>query len=313
MISKEDLETFWISTYPLDKSDSSKNIYFLEGFLLGKNDKNLEKNIRLYLIKVYDIDDNYFTFLEMVEYYAFIKNNNLIDALYTLLNEVNNFNFETINSQGTHFKSSYKYFKPETRLVGKKVESKFIGRDDYVFLNDKIGECYKKNKFFDKNLKNSSWELFYPSDRSDFKFINFYSAQDPSDYSGSNDYSNIQNVKKYTLLDPLFRIFSGTYSKVKEIVEENGVLIVYTDLFRIELENALEENEITIISKENVEINDFSDLIEKINLYMIGFSGYPIMSELIGTWCFSNLHKFKKKWYNYYRNINGKWFSIKKS
>lgn len=159
-----------------------------------------------------------------------------------------------------------------------------------IQLCDKIGDDYKKTKFYDGTLRNPSWELFYPSEK-DFEYVFFYYEGDENTTS-----FNFGRVR---------RLFSDSISRIKYISVHEGVVYIYTDLFKIEIEKALEVQEVKILDTAQ-DLTDFSFFISRFkeDCHKI----MPKILEFIDFWCYFDFFRFKKTWQRYNSSITGNWF-----
>jgi len=289
------------SNYLLPKQDSNSYISFIEGFLLGQQDKKLKQNISSYINKVYKINIEYNTWMEQLDEYTYYQNKdmNLLAGFINVLKELESYTKEEIKEENNKYSI---VFPSEEDFLISNVEKQvllknnmIIAEGDFVKLSDKIGLDYRKTKFYDKTLRNPSWSLFYPSTK-DFQHIYFYKSQ---------------NDNKITNFGKVRRIFSESMDQIKFIVKKEKKVILYTNLFKIALDDALLAKECKILKRKNkiVEINNFSGLSEQFEYYITGLIDFE---NLIGFWCFNNLHFFNKKWHRFRRTINGEWHEIPK-
>lgn len=100
--------------------------------------------------------------------------------------------------------------------------------------------------------------------------------------------------------------------EVEALAIQKSEIIIYTKLFRINVEKALQENELKILYKKNQEhnITDFSGLIDRMEQYEMGlFSTYDLTQE-INNWCFYHLQDLKKEWHKYHFSMGMNWNKI---
>ncbi|TAE47629.1 MAG: hypothetical protein EAY69_06290 [Cytophagales bacterium] len=269
---KDDINILWgifcrsYSTYSY--TDENTKI-FLEGYFVGqekfrirkirnehiKSNKNTKYNdeydtfewfLGRYLFKEYNINNRYNSITEQIDHYAFLKEKSFKDGFMLLLDEINNLkNTKKYNYLLEEKEEDVKFF---TNFETHKIEGEHLDNvvlkngivlriGDYLEVGDKIGEDYKKLKSFDVTLRNPSWELFYPADDKDFKHIRFCFGEDE------------KNTEKY-LLGNAWRIFSETISQIEYIVLEDNKIFVYTDIFKIEIQKAFDEQECKILTNE---------------------------------------------------------------
>ncbi|WP_237275898.1 hypothetical protein [Tenacibaculum ovolyticum] len=293
---KKDIDFFWSSTYSLDKSDYLKNNYFIKGFLSGKNDEDFINIISSYLFTMYSIDNKYFTFIEMIEYYSSVNNVNIIDGFYRILNEIHEANFDSLDKIEEVKNEQTDSIIQENTLLGEEISHCIIKKGDVISISDRMGDSYKNTKFFDSSLKTPTWEMFYPQKGKDFKHIYFF----------------IEKNKEVVFFGPLWRLFGNVTVRVEKVVIEEEEIIVYTNFFRIELEKALAEKEIEIEDDKKTNESNLTELLELVKLFNNGISEYNNLNELISNWCFNNVNKLFQKGHNYDRNLNGFWYKISK-
>lgn len=271
---KDDINILWgifyrsYSTYSY--TDENTKI-FLDGYFAGqekfrirkirnehiKSNKNTKYNdeydtfewfLGRYLFKEYNINNRYNSITEQIDHYAFLKEKSFKDGFILLLDEINNLkNTKKYNYLLEEKEEDIKFF---TNFETHKIEGKYLDNvvlengmilkiGDYLEIGDKIGEDYKKLKSFDATLRNPSWELFYRSTDKDFKHIRFCFGEDE------------KNTEKY-LLGNVWRIFSEIISQIEYIVLEENKIFVYTDIFRIDIEKAFDEQECKIPANETL-------------------------------------------------------------
>lgn len=269
-------------------------VSFIRGYLFGREDREFTNYIGWYLNEYYQINIEHTTWVEQIDHYAYTFGTDWFDGFFQLLREILR-NQYTLSPQ----KSKVEDKLTDYELTGESRKSIKLKNDvilkvgDFIQLSDKIGEDYKQTKFYDASLRNPSWDLFYPSER-DFKHIEFY-------YKG-------EEFHQITILGKVRRIFSNSISKIEFITIQDGKPLLFTDLFVIDIEEAIRQEEVKIISQDNVsKPNDFSHLVERIKLYFMGLGEQPTLTELINFWSFYNFMYLEKNWYRYDISINGTW------
>ncbi|OJJ20564.1 hypothetical protein BKI52_19110 [marine bacterium AO1-C] len=294
MSFKKYIEKLQWADYRLPKRDKDNYTSFIEGFLIGKNDEPLAKLISLYLNKVHQINIEYNTWIEQLDHYAYKQNPSmsLVDALVCVLQELENYQGDLLDeidhSIGELINWEEGKGKEQDKVNLKNGTIVKVG--DFICLADKIGDDYKYTRFHDASLRNPSWDLLYPSGK-DFEEVYFY-----VDGEDSMTITNFGRVR---------RIFSSLVSKI-EVITTNGDLTIYTDVFKINVEQALEKQEIEIISDhgQKIEATSLSDLREDFQYFALGLI---TPAELFRRDSFSRLPLRNKSWYKYHQGINGDW------
>lgn len=301
MLFKKDFEKLRSISYDFIKKDESHLISFMKGYLLSKNDKEFINYISMYLHQEYQINIDYTTWIEQVDHYAFSLGKSWYDAFFDLMFELQE--RQPVLVQENKYEKNESSPKESKRNLHKQTTLQngiTLKVGDYIKLSDKIGEDYKQTKFYNASLRNPSWDLFYPSEK-DFKYLHFYFGED--------------EASTVTILSPVRRIFSDSIVCVESISSEQKRMFAYSNLFRIDIEEAIINEEIEVIGKSNKEINslELAFFAEKIGYHLMGISEYTTFDELLSRWCIYNFHYLQKKWYNYNRSINnGEWYKVSK-
>lgn len=299
--------------YYIDENRDTLLASFLKGCIFS--DKELATYTSQYLWQYFGIDHVKNTWLQQVDHYAFEQGLNwergfihLIASIienahisYDISGEIISRTPELENKPLYIYKGVEEPVTEDIDNSCKSIQLKngsTLNVGDVIQLSDKIGEDYKKTKFYDKSLRNPSWELFYPSEK-DFEYTSFY-------YEGN------ENTKPFNF-GSVRRLFSNSTSIIKYISIQYEVIFVYTNLFKVEIEKALEMQEVKILdkNKELVNITDFSNFITEIRNNQYKHSSMLKMLELIDHWCFDSFSSLKKEWQKNHVSISYLWFENK--
>ena len=296
MFPKKDIQNLRTAFYNIEEQDINNLLSFIKGYLLAQNDENVLEYISLYLNQKYHIDIEFNSWQEQIDHYAFNYNLNWFDGFFHLMASMDT-NALVITPEANSIEDELKNeeFKGKSKTDIQLRNGLILQVGDFIQLGDKILEDYKRTKFYDASIRNPSWDLFYPSHK-DFEHVKFY-------------YEKEQVI----IFGGVRRVFSNCITSIKHIFVKDQKAILYTDLFRIEIESALTQEECKILNNANEKIilTDLSSLIEKINYYLMGISEKSTLTELISYWCFHNLSSLSKSWCNFTRNMNGIWFANK--
>ncbi len=138
-----------------------------------------------------------------------------------------------------------------------------IKEGSILVLADKILDDYKHCIFYTQTNFDDPYRLFKASKEKDFRYLKLLLERRPTEFYRNKSF-------RYTFRE-VRRLFSGTKTIIKYITEENGEIIVYTDLFRIQIEKALACNEVEVLSSkldfdsnENMDILSFFEDIHRI-------------------------------------------------
>ncbi len=297
--------------YYVDNKKDSLLTSFFKGYLTS--DKKLAGYIQQYLWRYYDINPDKNSCFEQIDHYAFEKGLDWDKGFMKLMQDIIDKSPEEEDCWGMgknkkvlQFKKRPIYVYDEIAdLIPEVIEHTYssiqlkngfiVNIGDTIELSDKIGEDYKKTKFYDINIRNPSWELFYPSEK-DFKYISFY-------YKGDN---LTPPFRPNNLIPPfnfgrVWRLFSNSKSLIKYISIQNETIFLYTDFFKIDIEKALEEKEIEFLQNNDIPLvlNNFSLFIYEIQECGENFRTPKKMSDmlkLLDYWCFFLFSVFKKSW-----------------
>lgn len=294
MSYQQDIENLnWVN-HRLPQRNRNNYISFIEGFLMGKNDKEFAKRISLYLHKVHQINTEYNTWIEQLDHYTYQqdKEMSLVDGLAKVLQELENYEGDLAGETQEQTSELSCWEEPKGKVLKQElVENRTnISVGDFIHLTDKIGEDYKYSRFYNASLRNPSWSLLYPSSK-DFEEVYFY-----FDNEDNHTITNFGRAR---------RLFSNTISKV-EAITMNDKLVVYTDIFKINIKRALQKQEVKIIkaSNKSVQTSDLSSVLEEFQYYSMGLM---TLEELFKRDAFSYLPLRSKDWYNYHQSITGSW------
>lgn len=291
---KDDIQKLSRSIFVLAKRDESNILSYWSGYFENRRDreKNLTKLIGSFLKTEYRIEEKLTTWIEQIDHYSFIKEVGWFEGFYKLLAEIENYEGEEITDVEQEKYFNFTKVVNQIEILDEFVTEKGIKvrKGNILRLSDKIGNDYKKTKYFDINIKNPSWELFYPSDN-DFKFIRFMHKREEA------------KMNKITF-GFVWRIFSNFPTTVQSIETRNEKIYINTDIFEIELENALIANEFSISSEESIPDN-FRFIIEGLNSHIENFRlGLLTEDEInLSQFISDNFFRFNLDWQNYRRNF----------
>ncbi len=245
----------------------------LEKIKTYQNDVLFQNFLKGYLLEEYGINAEKNSLIIQIDHYAFLKDKSFKDGFGLLLREIkeikNTRKYEKIyenckSESGLYWASNFEKIKIEgdflENIILKNGLELKIG--DFLELSDKMGDDFKKTYYFDKTLRNPSWELFYPS-KLDFQHIDFC-----FEINQTENQENTQNEKEAYLCGKILRIFSGTINQIKYIIQTENTIFVYTDLFKIDIEKAFEKQECKIIANEILEGKILGKICERISDYI---------------------------------------------
>ncbi|WP_299462058.1 hypothetical protein [uncultured Microscilla sp.] len=297
---KKDIEKLMWVDYQLPQRNKNNYTSFIKGYLSGKDDKGFEERVSLYLNKVHQINIEYNTWIEQLDHYSYKQNKSmsLVEGLGTLLQEMEDYSGKLDEEKALFDEEEICWdgeLKGEMKEQIQLQDNTLITVGDYIQFTDKIGDSYKQTKFYDSSLRAPCWDLFYPSER-DFNHVYFYFDVGEKD-------------ERFVTFSRVRCLFSNSIIQIKSISSHKGKVILYSDLFAIELEKAFQEREIKLLSEGNgeIELTDFSSLSEQFDNYIQGISEYPSLRETINRWCVYFLRYLDKPWYKYHQSINGSW------
>ncbi len=295
---------YYIGKNYVNEEKDSLLTSFFKGYLTS--DEKLEKYIQQYLWRYYDINPHKNSCFEQIDHYAFEKGLDWDKGFMKLMQDIVDKSPEKEdfwgmgkNKKVLQFKKKPAYVYDETEyLIPEVIENTYssiklkngfiVNIGDIIELSDKIGEDYKKTKFYDIDIRNPSWELFYPSEK-DFKHIFFY-------------YGGDKIIPPFNF-GRVWRLFSNSKSLIKYISIQNETIFLYTDFFKIDIEKAIEEREIKFLqnSDASLVLSNFSLFIYGIKECGENFRTPKKMSDmlkLLDYWCFFLFSVFKKNWQN---------------
>lgn len=271
----------------------------LEDLLSQPEIIGLKGFISQYLFFAYKIDKFHNLTVEQIDQFGFLLGLNLKDGFERLMHELidllKNANISDVTNTFEHQNKSIKNLALDYRFPP--IDTSSIAPGMKIFLNDKVGDDYKKTKFFDKNLRNPSWDLFYKSELLDFKFVKF---------SGLHSFT-----KELTTFERVFRIFSNVCDTVERVERlSSGEINVYTSVFKIDLLSAVAANEVSIINlplKTNKSLKYLKGMLE---IYEGGNSKSPEFLILLSDWIFLHIQSLHPEWVNFQRDENGFWLKV---
>ncbi len=296
-LTEQDIQNLSSMWYQPEDRNRSSLVSFIEGYLIAKNDDRLEKNISDLISHIDNIDCLFNTLIEQIDHYAFNNNKDIYDGFTDLIYKLYNYKDEIPSVKDYPFKT--KWLSPSGIKLGESINKNgSIKVGDCIQLGDKILDDYKKTKFYDSDIRNPSWDLFYSS-TFDFKYVSFY-------------HLDVEN-NSYQMVDHAWRILSNSVLKIKFLSYEKNELVAYTEIFRIEIAKALESNEITLVTSKKKPLNEEQIAISLKNSLLANRNGIidiPI-EKIISDWCYSHIGMFNLTWCNYNRSMNhGRWLKI---
>lgn len=297
VFDKYDEMITWAYHYWLTRPDKENLISFLRGYLFAKTeDDHFIDYISLYLNQYHQINIEFNTWIEQIDHYAYNLDLNWFDAFFNLLGEILEHQYElTPNKKGITYDPILQELSEQLIEIVELNNGLVLKLGDFIQLGDKIGMDYKQTKFYDAALRNPSWDLFYPSDK-DFKHIDFYLPE--------------ENEIEVSVFGKVRRIFSHSISQIKYMGVQNNKIMVYTDNFIIDANEAIQKGEFQVLNVQQINPTDLSGLTEHLLNYRMGLM---MSEELLSGWTFLDLSIQGKDWRRYFRSINGDWNKIKKS
>jgi len=294
----------------LQDYEQEKLEIFLRGFAAGHEENPiLFKKIGYYLKNKYGIDNILNHWISQVEHYSFERNLNWFYGFQALLKEIKETDLKDLEDKREEINPIS--IELGNRLTAAEISQCPIKIGDVIQLTDKIGEDYKKTKFYNSKMKNPSWELFYPS-KKDFQYIKLFHSGDFSDFCQ-------QEKAEPIYWGNVIRIFSEFTAQIIDIRKRNNKIYLYTHIFEIELEQAILGKE--IIYGENILFNkndeDLSiDLKESFSNYVMGlFADEEFTNKFFSCLIYYITHighnKQKWHWINHGRSIAGGFYKIK--
>lgn len=260
------------------------------------------KKIGLYLNKRYNIDAEYNSLAQQITCYAHKNKLMWLDGLFDLLDTLQKDlevleNIDAVILSEDIIRQEPSGIFPIERVVLS--NGSIISVEDIIELSDKIDNDFEKTKFFDAYQPCPEWGIFSYSEK-DFQFVQFYfeGKEIMETYFPSFSFGRVT------------RIFSNTISKINSISIVEGKVVVFTSLYRIEIEDALASNEVILkgIRQDDTNLYDFSSLIETVEIFLLGLIPDPL-SKIVKDWSIEHLPQ-KKKWFNYSKSIMGYWYKV---
>ena len=302
---KKTIQTLRQSIFILPKRNEHNVLAYWSGYFHDKNEEHqtITSCIGNYLSKHYAINGELTTWIEQVDHYSFQKGLAWYDGFYFLLAEMYNteeeLETELKKSSSIHLQKSE---NPDEVMDMVETPSGIkIQKGDILKLSDKMGDDYKETKLYDKNLRNPSWSLFYPSEN-DFKHIRLMHKNKTSQMEKST-YGNV------------WRILSHFPTYIQSIERRKGRLYINTSIFEIELEGALQEKEIEFSTEKEISKKyiGFAELLnEQVENYRNGL-GHFRLSEFLAA----RLIELRLDWHNYNRHFSTRlgqnWCEVRKS
>lgn len=328
-ITKEDLESilsrmgspgFWVRSIPQNRETITA---YFEGFDDAKSPKPTEDNgynfyyqtclnlFSTYIYRKYGI--RHISWQRQVDTFAYRNTMNWEDAFYNLFYEfTQNFPKDTIDnyynpkliysSPEEKRQSKYEVISPDfNSLNSLTIDGIKIEVGTILKLVDKIGEDYKKTIHHDIDIKEPSWELYEPSNK-DYNFVRFCHIKEF--YKNRFDFETLESV----VLNRVRRICSGFTSEVKLINKKNSKYFVYTKDFEIEIQLALDGQEVEVVTErgnkdekwDNYFINRFH---ESVVYYQKGLS---ILDKTFKNFYWELINSpHYIEWVNYYWTFGG--------
>ena len=283
---------------PLARRDRENLISFLNGFILGKGENF--RGFRLmgkYLKQKYGIEKQINSWMDQIDHYAFIKETNFVAGFYELIKEIKQDGVKILieyNDCNSRDKKNVIKRNPLKSVNSILLDSgNSIKTGDQIELVDKIGENYKRNKYYDANIKNPSWELFYRSD-DDFKKIRFYTIKNSN----------------YYIYDQVYRIFSGLKDEVIRIGTRNGIYYAYTNILEIEINQNQETEDFKLLKTNTlIDEHDIDSLKFMFENYQLGLfeEDFDNFNDMISYWNRQCFMSTKKPWQKYTQSLLGTW------
>ena len=283
--------------YHIDQKKDTLLTSYFKGYVYS--DEELRNYISQYLWERHKIDSLKNTWEQQVDHYAFEQNLDWDRGFFHLREAILEEPYELKNTPVYVYNDIEKPVIENISNTQESVQLKngtTIRLGDIIQLSDKIGEDYKKTKFYDMSLRNPSWELFYPSEQ-DFQYVSFY-------------YKGDENVKPFNF-GRVRRLFSDSTEVIESICIQDEVVFLYTSLFKIDIEKALEAKEVKLLQQtvDSPTLSDFSNLLFEMQS-SAEYGRISTMSgimEILNYWCFHQLSFLKKEWHKFSRTRTGAW------
>jgi len=282
------------------KSDKDNVVSFIKGFIRGSQ-ANIELLILIgiYLKEQYGINNDFNNWIAQIDHYAYLNDKDWFMGINKLLRELYEYEGDLLLPEKKEVSDEFVEFEHSTEFVDylnldHEIKIK-IG--DVLKIGNKEGEVYKQTKYYDNSIRNPDWSLFYSS-KNDFNRIQFYNECE----------------KMYpATFGKVWRIFSDFTTKIKKIIKKDDRWFAYTDLFEIDIKNALTRNEVELVNNQFINKKNIAfekDLKEQIDNYRIGllgedFNGIESLVRYRLSLMFLDLDK---KWQQNIKNIKGDWY-----
>jgi len=174
---------------------------------------------------------------------------------------------------------------------------------DLIELGDLVGEKYKQTKAYNLNIEKPI-EIF-KYDENEFKFVELLPSKG----------TNTDELPKQLIVHKLLSKFHDT---IKFLELSNNKLIATTNFFKIEINKAIESNEIKIIKnriegiKQEQEIELIKEIQERYELYSLGMITIEELNYSLEDKNYFYFQILQNKWKtNYIRSITGKFYKKK--
>lgn len=304
-------------TYIYDLKDKEDIITFIRGVNFGRKNHNLTQFIQAYLKEKHQIECFYMNWQEAVDAYAARKDKTFCEGFQLLLKEIFASDYDPVIDNSFLRRNFVRSFKLERRPLaeGKQLDSilldngKLIKVGDWCQLADKMGDAYQQTKFFDCTLRDPDWELFYPSEK-DFKYVRF--VHSPIDLYRENEKGEKQYIPASSV-NLVRRLLSNYWFQIEKIIETVKGIFLYSKYFEVDVENAINNDELhlnLVEPKISISTSFLEDLVEAIESYEIGIMDNQLA---FNDWYFSLINYSSTKelppWCQY--RVHGSWTSRK--
>lgn len=176
-----------------------------------------------------------------------------------------------------------------------------LEKGDYIQLSDIIGEKYKQTRNYDINIENPI--NLYEHDNFDFKHVEILPTEKT-------------DIGKIASPIAAHKLLSKFQDSIQYFMFNSGNQIAYTNYFKIDINNAIINNEIQIVRENDklIEQDHEIDLIETIQevyeLYSIGLFSYSEFRNQL-DYRVDYYYQVQTKWeIKFRRSISGKYFKI---
>ncbi|MEO0779311.1 MAG: hypothetical protein AAFW73_22900 [Bacteroidota bacterium] len=276
--------------------------YFLDGLSSAFEQRRDDPRYYLarYLDRVHHIDFRTQSWIDQMDHYAHLRGESLVGAFLDLVEEV--LDREISLDELTAVPMVAEDFRDLTaEAPSLETVQLSSGREvrigDRFRLSDRVGEDYRRNKYYDLHIKDPSWELFHASER-DFRHLAFYC-------SGRADL----DLPPFTF-GRVWRIFSHFKTVVRAIRRVAGKVYLATDLFWIDIEAALAAGELTPELSEGDEkyyrTDFYEGLADAVAFYRLGWEQADDVTHvhhLITQQLVDHFFAIRVPWMNAYRHF----------